>query len=136
MNLGSQFTFGSFGKWLNPNIALLMSGINARNRIGDRLEATDFSSETTAIAFQNALLISDSWKGLLSMGISTTEFSFRKDGKRLDRNYSLGFQLQRILSPKWSVSADASVSRNISNVTDTFQYFRWTMATGLNYALF
>lgn len=136
MNLGSQFTFGSFGKWLNPNIALLMSGINARNRIGDRLEATDFYSETTAIAFQNALLISDSWKGLLSMGVSTTEFNFRKDGKRLDRNYSLGFQLQRILSPKWSVSADASVSRNISNITDTFQYFRWTMATGLNYALF
>jgi tetratricopeptide (TPR) repeat protein len=127
-NLASQFTLSSRGKWLNPAMILGLSGIDSGE--------TDFHSATSAILIQNGLLFSDRTRGFLSVGVSDTRFKYRQGGERSDQNFSLGLQLNHQLGPRWSVTADGSISRNISSVSDTYQYFRWTMSTGVNYSLF
>lgn len=124
----SQFALTSQGKWVNPGLTLGLSGIDTRQ--------TDFQSATSAIMLQNALLFTDRTKGLVTMGVSETIFEYRQDGRRKDDNFTLGVQVIHQLGPRWSFTADGSISRNISTVSDTYQYFRWTMSTGVNYSLF
>ncbi len=124
----SQFTLTSQGKWVNPALTLGLSGIDT--------DQTDFQSMTRAVLLQNGLLFSDRTKGFVSLGVSETDFKYRLDGERKDRNFTLGLQILHQLGPRWSLTADGSVSRNISTVSDTYQYFRWTMSTGVSYSLF
>jgi hypothetical protein len=124
----TQFTLTSQGKWINPGLTLGLSGIDTRK--------TDFHSVTRAILLQNALLFSDRTKGFLSVGVSETDFRYRQAGERKDRNFTLGLQMLYQLGPRWNLTADGSVARNISTVSDTYQYFRWTLSTGVAYSLF
>ena len=124
----SQFTLTSQGKWINPGLILGLSGIQTGK--------TDFESMTRAVLLQNGLLFSDRTKGSVSLGVSETDFNHRQGGKRKDRNFTLGLQMIHLLGSRWSLTADGSVARNISSVSDTYQYFRWTMSTGVSYSLF
>jgi hypothetical protein len=121
-------TLASQGRFVNPQLALLLSGIQTGR--------TDFQSNSSAVSLQNLLLFSDGLRGLASLGVSETAFDYRKDGYRKDRLFSLGFTLSKMLGPRFSLSMDASVSRNLSTVSDTYQYFRWTLSSGVNYSLF
>jgi hypothetical protein len=126
------FNFGSFSNYWNPSLILMLSGIDAT---ADNGSHTDFDSNAQGISLQNGLNFSDTLKGYLSFSASDTAYHYRLAGFRKDWNFVLGGQVAYRINPKWSWSTDASFGRNLSKIPD-YQYFRWSLSSGVNYSLY
>lgn len=94
----------------------------------------NFKSRTLTLDLANTFRLPDAHGLSLSTRLSATNYP-QNNLARQDRNISLRLSWVKEFAQRWSVLADGSYTRNLSNASDLYSYVKPVVSLGLSYLL-
>lgn len=114
-------------KYWNPKYSLFLGG--------DNTQGSEYQSFYYGLKVATTIHLSGSSKLTPSASLTVTDYHNRSP-QRDDSNLTLQASFSKKMTRKWTLLGDFSLIRNHSNIVDSYQYSRFVLSGGINYALF